>query len=67
MNDQATVLSRKKPGPPATGKGQIVGVRLQPNLMKLLDDYRATFSPVINRAAAIRTIVAERLQRRAKK
>jgi hypothetical protein len=44
-----------------------VGVRIQPDLMKLLDGYRATFSPVINRAAAIRTIVAERLQRKAKR
>jgi hypothetical protein len=67
MNNQATVLTRKKPGPPATGKGQIVGVRIQPELMKLLDEYRSTFSPVINRAAAIRTIVAERLQRKGKR
>jgi hypothetical protein len=44
-----------------------VTVRIPPDLIEALDDYRATFSPVINRAAAIRTIVAERLQRKGKK
>jgi hypothetical protein len=61
------MLAEKKRGRPAIGKGLTIGVRLQPDLVKLVDDYRATFSPVINRAAAIRTIVAERLQRKGKK
>jgi hypothetical protein len=42
-----TVLSvlsqkaKKKRGPPATGKGTLVGVRLQPAEMALLDDWIA--------------------------
>jgi hypothetical protein len=67
MGKQASVLTKKRRGPPPTGKGQMVGVRLQPDLMKLLDDYRSALSPVINRAAAIRRIVIERLQRKRKK
>jgi len=39
MGKQASVLTKKRRGPPPTGKGQMVGVRLQPDLMKLLDDY----------------------------
>lgn len=32
-----TVLSKKKRGPPATGKGTLIGVRLQPDRITALD------------------------------
>ena len=53
---------RRAGRPVTTGTGTPIMVRLLPDLLSALDEYRATFSPVINRAAAIRTIVAERLQ-----
>src|SRR5580704_7034976 len=34
-----TVLSRKRRGPPATGKGLLIGVRLQPDNLSALDGW----------------------------
>lgn len=30
-------MKRKKPGPPPTGKGQMIGVRLQPDMLAVVD------------------------------
>jgi hypothetical protein len=67
MSSQDNARKNRGGRPVTTGKGQLIGVRLLPDLLSALDEYRATFSPVINRAAAIRTIVAEKLQRKARR
>lgn len=57
-------LTRKKPGPPATGKGEPVMVRLQPDLLAKVDGWlqgEANLSgkPVNSRAHAIREILKQ--------
>jgi hypothetical protein len=64
MADQETLLERKKRGPKPTGKGQQVVVRCQPDLLAAVDAFRSTFSPIINRPAALRRIATEFLSRR---
>ncbi|MFN9438470.1 MAG: hypothetical protein ACK57S_02330 [Brevundimonas sp.] len=49
--------SRRKPGPPPTGKGKPVQVRLQPAELAALDAYRGDQT----RPAAIRAILKEKL------
>jgi hypothetical protein len=52
-----TVLSRKpkrKRGPPATGKGTLIGVRLQPPELAQLDDWIAEQEGDFTRPEAIR-------------
>jgi DNA-directed RNA polymerase alpha subunit len=49
------IPKRKKPGPPATGKGTPILVRLQPDLLKALDSW-ATLN-TISRPEAIRRLV----------
>jgi metal-responsive CopG/Arc/MetJ family transcriptional regulator len=62
MDHQAkTVLSRKR-GPKPTGKGLMVGVRLQPALLDRLDAYRETLSDAPSRPEAIRSMVEAMLQ-----
>ena len=53
---KSTVLSQKrKPGPPATGKGTLIGVRLQPLDLAALDRFIATQpKPQSTRPEAIR-------------
>lgn len=53
--------TRKKPGPKPTGKGETVGVRILPDLMKALDKHVARTGSA-SRPAAIRDIVADRLK-----
>ena len=59
MVDQGkTVLTRKgKRGPAPTGKGTLVGVRLQPELLAWLDSERAKFKPEPSRPEMIRKII----------
>jgi len=59
MAKSTTVLtqSRKKPGPPATGKGTLIGVRLQPDLLSKLDEWRSKQRPIPTRPEAIRAMV----------
>jgi len=47
--------ARKKPGPPATGKGTPILVRLQPDLLKALDSWAEPNH--ISRPEAIRRLV----------
>lgn len=56
MSDQATVLTKKRKGPAPTGKGTLIGVRLQPDQLELLDLWRAANGDV-SRPEAIRQII----------
>lgn len=52
-----SVVPKKKRGPPATGKGTQVQVRLRPDLIEKIDALRAEQSPVPSRPEAIRQIL----------
>jgi hypothetical protein len=54
-----TVLSRKrkKPGPAPTGKGTLIGVRLQPTELSRVDDWVAAQDDKPSRPEAIRRLV----------
>jgi hypothetical protein len=52
-----TVLSRKKRGPPATGKGTLIGVRVQPPSLTLLDAWIGAQGDKPSRPEAIRRLV----------
>jgi hypothetical protein len=49
--------SGRKPGRPATGKGQTIGVRIQPVPLSALDAFVADQEKTISRPAAIRMIL----------
>jgi hypothetical protein len=53
--------TRKKPGPPATGKGTPVQVRLQPTLLARLDKFVATSARDLSRPEAVRLILTNGL------
>jgi hypothetical protein len=67
MGSQENVQPRKKRGPPATGKGKPVQVRLQPDLLEKVDAYARQMTwPVrpkliqeYSRPEAIRRILVE--------
>jgi hypothetical protein len=50
-------IARKKPGPKPTGKGEPVVVRLQPDVIKRLDQWRARDPDVPTRPEAIRRLM----------
>jgi|ERR1700722_7283058 len=52
-----TVLAKKRRGPPLTGKGVQVVVRLQPDPLSALDKWAAKQSDQPTRAEAIRRLV----------
>jgi hypothetical protein len=53
---------RKKPGPPPTGKGTLVGVRLQPPELARVDDWIAKQDEVdLSRPEALRRLAARGL------
>jgi hypothetical protein len=56
-----SVITRKKRGPPATGKGELVGVRIQPKLMQILDGWIADQVPRPSRPEAIRRLLERAL------
>lgn len=60
MSAQA-VSDNKKKGRPATGEGLLIGVRLQPDLLDAVDEYRRTAPDSPTRPEAIRRILADRL------
>lgn len=64
MSDQdKTVLTRKgKRGPAPTGKGELVGVRVQPDLLAALDLAIVQQNEMRSRPEMIRAIMAEWLQ-----
>ena len=61
MNDQATVVSKKRKGPAPTGKGTPVMVRLQPDHLAALDEWIEQHpKPRPTRPEAIRVILREK-------
>lgn len=62
MTDQEkTVLTRKgKRGPAPTGKGTLIGVRLQPDLLDWVDAERAKIDPEPSRPEFIRQLIEDR-------
>ena len=61
MSDQEkTVLSQKgRRGPAPTGKGLLIGVRVQPELLAWLDAKRAAFDPELTRPQMMRRVLEE--------
>jgi hypothetical protein len=56
------VITKKRRGPPQTGKGTLIGVRLQPRQLKALDAWVAKQKPPITRPEAIRALLTEALR-----
>jgi hypothetical protein len=52
-----TVITKKRRGPPPTGKGTLVGVRLQPDLLAPIDEWAAAQDDEPGRSEAIRRLV----------
>jgi metal-responsive CopG/Arc/MetJ family transcriptional regulator len=59
-----SVLSQKKRGPPATGKGTLIGVRLQPPDLSALDEWVAAQKDKPSRPEAIRRLVRQVLRKK---
>ena len=57
MPDQALNDNTKKMGRPATGKGTLIGVRLQPDLLAWVDTERAKIEPEPTRPEFIRGLI----------
>ena len=57
MTEQEKRLAKKR-GRPATGRGQTIGVRLQPNQIATLDAWIEKLPKPVSRPAAIRAILA---------
>ena len=62
MAKQATVLTKKRKGPAPTGKGTLVGVRLQPDQLAALDAWIARAPGPLSRPEAIRSILREKIR-----
>lgn len=60
-----SVISRKKRGPPATGKGVPILVRIQPKLLASLDVWIASEDISYTRPEAIRRLIEFALAKRA--
>jgi hypothetical protein len=56
-----TSKTRKKPGPPKTGVGHPVGVRLHPELLARLDAWIAKQAVPVTRPLAIRLLIERAL------
>ena len=54
MSKSTTVLTPKRRGPAPTGKGTLIGVRLQPDLLSALDRFIAEEHPDTSRPEALR-------------
>jgi hypothetical protein len=52
-----TVVAKKRRGPAPTGKGTLVGVRLQPPQLGALDDWISKQSSRLSRPEAIRAMM----------
>jgi len=59
MGDQDTVLTKKRKGPAPTGKGTLVGVRLQPDQLAALDAWIAKQPEPMTRPEAVRRVLAK--------
>ncbi len=58
---RGTGKPRKKPGPPKTGVGYAVGVRLQPDMLARLDGWIANQTVPVTRPLAIRILIERAL------
>jgi len=59
MSDQPTVITKKRKGPAPTGKGTLLGVRLQPDALAALDAWiDQQPAPKPSRPEAVRRILA---------
>ena len=63
MTEDGRQLKRR--GPPPTGKGWLLGVRLQPTLLHALDAWIAKQPEVMSRPEAVRKILVSALIERA--
>ena len=52
-----SVISRKRRGPPPTGKGEPILVRLQPALLSKLDEWITNSDSPLTRPEAIRRLI----------
>jgi hypothetical protein len=52
-----TVITRKRRGPAPTGKGRLIGVRLQPSQLAALDTWIAKQDASLTRPEAIRAMM----------
>jgi hypothetical protein len=62
-----SVISRKKRGPPPTGKGVPILVRIQPLLLRTLDEWIGNQEVSITRPQAIRRLMEIALTARLKR
>jgi hypothetical protein len=60
---QMQAEKRKGPGRPATGTGELIGVRLQPGPLGALDAFVAEQEKLVSRPEAIRVILMNFLRR----
>jgi hypothetical protein len=65
QSDKADKIKRR-PGPPPTGVGTLIGVRIQPDDLDLLDAWRAAQPDKPGRPEAIRRLVENALSRKEK-
>jgi hypothetical protein len=63
MISQMKKIEKKKPGPKPTGKGELIAVRLQPELLGAVDRHQEA-TGAASRPEAIRLILTEFLKRR---
>lgn len=64
MAGKDTLLTQKRRGPAPTGKGELVGVRLQPDMLKRLDSWISVQGPnPPSRPEAIRRLLDNSLAR----
>ncbi|MGX5830343.1 ribbon-helix-helix protein, CopG family [Mesorhizobium sp. 43Arga] len=61
MKQSTTVLTRKKRGPAPTGKGTLIGVRLQPQMLAALDEAAAALQET-SRPEVVRRLLREWLK-----
>lgn len=57
----SVTIKPKKRGRPATGKDPLVGVRMPPALIAVVDQFAADQEPALSRSEAVRTLVSEQL------
>jgi metal-responsive CopG/Arc/MetJ family transcriptional regulator len=62
-----SVISRKKRGPPPTGKGVPILVRIQPPLLRTLDEWIGNQEVSITRPQAIRRMIEIALTTKSKR
>jgi hypothetical protein len=53
-----TVITKKRRGPPPTGKGTLIGVRMQPDELALVDSWIIDDGRRLTRPEAIRRLIA---------